>query len=163
MGNMELMPLYALVLTGLATFRGGRRSVRYRVELRIKIRRVPLPGAFFQGLPLIPYVALCCDGPHATSAPAGGTASVLCRKALVLRRISRGPSQRTCPAEWKISTSDQPCGGPTAGTGKPDGGVGSTRVIADTGNTIAIQRNSYGRAPIGNGRGLLAGRCASFL
>jgi len=31
-------------------------------------------------LPSIPPVVLCCDGPHATSPPAGGTASVQCRE-----------------------------------------------------------------------------------
>jgi hypothetical protein len=42
-------------------------------KLRIKISEYTFPGSFFQRLPLIPPVALCCDGPkllaHRPAAP----------------------------------------------------------------------------------------------
>src|SRR5882724_6365183 len=65
-------------------------------------------------------------------------------------------------AERNISTGNQPCRRATAGARKPDRGVGATRTIARNANTVALQRNSHGHAPISNGRGLLARRCPSF-
>jgi hypothetical protein len=53
--------------------------------------------------------------------------------------------------------------GPLRAPGNPTEGAGSTGVIVGTGNTVALQRDSHGRAAIGNGCDFLAGRCSRFL